>query len=293
MSMICSSCSKSIDSDSFYCKYCGVKVHLEYSTKPLSYGDIFNKIHSTLRETTKLSNTEFEAKFGIYKMYENRSLTDDQYYSILVDVIFYSGFKAATVDKYIKNIHNHFPSIDVVIKYTESDLIDIANDSNIIQNQSKIRACFKNALVMHEIIQKHESFSSYVDFMNPNKDEKSLYNFKHALERQFHFLGGITSFHFMTDIGLNVIKPDRVIIRIFKRLSLIEHDKDILKAIEIGRQMSKSTGYPIRYIDVILVLYGQLNHLGIVSICTEVNPKCELCKLKQNCSYYMSKEERA
>lgn len=293
MSMICSSCSKFIDSDSVYCKYCGVKLQIESPTKHISCGDIFNKIHTTLRETTELSNTEFDAKFGIYKMYENRSLTDNQYYSILVDVIFYSGFKAATVDKYIKNIHNHFPSIDVVIKYTESDLINIANDPNIIQNQSKIRACFINALVMYEIIQKHGSFSNYIEYLNPNKDEKSLYAFKQTLERQFYFLGGITSFHFMTDIGLNVIKPDRVIMRIFKRLSLINDDKDILKAIEIGRQMSKSTGYPIRYIDVILVLYGQLNHQGIISICTENNPKCVLCKLKQECNYYLNNEERA
>ena len=293
MNMTCAGCLKSIDIDSNYCKYCGWKVQTEISSKTLNYGEIFNKIHSTLRETATLSNNEFDAKFGMYKMYENRSLTDDQYYSILVDVIFYSGFKAATVDKYIENIHHHFPSIDVVIKYTESDLIHIINDPNIIQNQSKIRACFTNALVMHEIILEYGSFSKYVDYFNPTKDEKSLYIFKKTLERQFHFLGGITSFHFMTDIGLNVIKPDRVIMRIFKRLGLIDHEKDILKAIEIGRQMSKLTGLPIRYIDVILVLYGQLNHLGIISICTENNPKCNLCKLKQDCSYYLNNEERA
>lgn len=293
MGINCSNCMKLIDNDSNYCKYCGYKVQSELPSSVSSYGDIFNKIHASLREASLITEAEFEARFGKYKKYENRILSNDQYYAILVDVIFYSGFRAATVDKYIENIHKHFPSIDAVIKYTESDLIKIMNDPNIIQNQSKIRACFNNAHVMNEIIQKYSSFSNFIDIFNPSKDEASLHNFKQTLERKFQYLGGITSFHFMTDIGLNVIKPDRVIMRIFMRLGLIKHDKDVLKAIQIGRQMSKSTGYPIRYIDVILVLYGQMNHLGMVSICTENNPKCHLCKVSQNCTYYSNNLERA
>lgn len=67
--------------------------------------------------------------------------------------------------------------------------------------------------------------------------------------------------------------------RIFTRLNLVESNKDFDKAIEIGRLMSSQTGYPIRFIDLILFIYGQLNHPGIVSICTDSNPKCDFCPL--------------
>jgi len=257
----------------------------------IDLGIIFEEIHQTILKHTVLDKTEFEKEYGKYKYYENRVLSDNDYFNILVDIIFYSGFKASTVNKYIDNIHKHFPSYLIVQNYNQDDIDQIMKDSNIIKNERKMWACVNNAKKVDEIIRRYGSIQEYINYFEPSKNQASLAKFKKSIETQFDFIGGITSYHFMTDIGLNVIKPDRVIMRLLTRLGLVDSDKALDQAIEIGRTMSKLSGYPIRYIDLILVLYGQLNQKGITSICTESNPKCHLCGVKSYCNYFIQKPQ--
>ncbi len=65
------------------------------------------------------------AELDHYKHFEGRDLSDDQYFSILVFVAFYSGFRAATVTSKKKIIEGHFPGWKQVALYTESDIIKI------------------------------------------------------------------------------------------------------------------------------------------------------------------------
>jgi len=111
---------------------------------------------------------------------------------------------------------------------------------------------------------------------------------KEELECQFEYLGGITGYHFLMEIGLEVIKPDRVISSIFKRLGLIESDKQLLKTIFLGREFARVTGHPIRYIDVVLVTYGQQGDRAksLDGICLEKNPKCQICGIQDFCKYF-------
>ena len=94
----------------------------------------------------------------------------------------------------------------------------------------------------------------------------------------------------MTDIGLPVLKPDRAITRIFKRIGLIESKEQLLKTVIIGRRFSQETGEPIRYIDIILSKYGQMGedvNLGLDDgICLEAYPKCGLCGIQGYCDHY-------
>jgi len=66
---------------------------------------------------------------------------------------------------------------------------------------------------------------------------------------------------------------------------LIESEKDLLVAVEIGRAFSKATNFPIRFIDIIFVLYGQLSQEKIECICTEKNPKCNKGGIESECLY--------
>ena len=117
---------------------------------------------------------------------------------------------------------------------------------------------------------------------------------KEELEYRFDYLGGITVYHFLTDIGYEVLKPDRVLLRIFKRLGLIEDEKQLLKTVIQGRRFSKATGLPIRYIDIIFVKYGQQGKSEMFGlnngICLETNPNCKACGVNGNCSYFNKKE---
>lgn len=119
---------------------------------------------------------------------------------------------------------------------------------------------------------------------------------KEDLEVRFDGLGGITAYHVLTDIGLNVLKPDRVICRLFQRLGLIKGDEDVfnkqpLTTIIEGRKFAAATGHPIRYIDIVFVAYGQVKSIefGVErGICTD-NPSCNVCHATEFCNYYARK----
>jgi DNA-3-methyladenine glycosylase I len=198
-------------------------------------------------------------------------------------IIFYSGFKAEIVEKKEKIILGHFPDYKTVSNYSDADFEKIFSDSNMIKNDRKIKSCIKNAKVFDKIVIQYGSFQNYIDSFNAQSSFENLIFLKEELEYRFDYLGGVTVYHFLTDIGFNVLKPDRVILRIFKRLGLIENEKQLLKAIVLGQLFSKHTEIPIRYIDIILVKYGQQGEsekFGLKNgICLEKEPNCKVCGL--------------
>lgn len=93
----------------------------------------------------------------------------------------------------------------------------------------------------------------------------------------------------MTDIGLPVLKPDRVMSRIFIRLGLLQNKKQLLKAVLQGRKFAEATKHPIRYIDIVFVKYGQdsSKDYGIdQGICLEKKPRCSACGVQAHCVYW-------
>ncbi|HEY5557222.1 DNA-3-methyladenine glycosylase I [Acetobacterium sp.] len=246
---------------------------------------IFQRVKETLFSNSNYTQTEFDERFDVYKNYENRLMSNNEYYQLIVNIIFYSGFKAATVEKHLDTIHAYFPDYKVVLDYNLEQIEHIKNDPKMIQNKRKIDACVKNAEKIDEIVKEYGSVKAYINSFEPNLNEDCLNKLKKSLEKNFSYLGGITSYHFMTDIGLNVLKPDRVIARIFYRLGLIADENELFEAVKIGRAFSIATKIPIRYIDVIFVMYGQLNQEKLECICSEKNPKCQKCGVKIDCQY--------
>jgi 3-methyladenine DNA glycosylase len=255
-----------------------------------SYNDIFSKAESSLQDYCFLSEEDFKKNFGYYKTYESQDLTDSQYYERLVEVIFYSGFKAETVDNKMPVIKSYFSDFQSVAEYDESMIFKIMQDEQMIRNEKKISACIKNAKVFSNIVEKHGSFKKYIDTFKTEQSFENLILFKEELQYTFSFLGDITSYHFMTDIGLPVLKPDRVITRIFKRIGLIESEEQLLKTVIHGRKFSQATGHPIRYIDIVFATYGQMgndDYFGLKDggICLGKNPKCNICGIRDFCNY--------
>lgn len=283
----CGLCERRIDEDSHFCKYCGTAIVFRnedtYNEERLTY--IFQNVYKTLQTYSSYSEKEFDEKYESFKNYKNRTLSDNDYYRLLVDIIFYSGFRASTVDKYIERIHVRFPSYQVVSSYSHEEIERIKNDTNMIKNNSKIDACVHNAKKITELVGKYGSIKDFIESFDPNISDEALDNLKKSLERNFKYIGGQTSYHFMMDIGLNVLKPDRVMLRIFKRLGLIQSENDLFGAVKVGRALSKENNLPIRFIDIIFVLYGQLNQENLECICSENNPKCNICGVKSECLY--------
>ncbi|MCP4543145.1 MAG: 3-methyladenine DNA glycosylase [Chloroflexi bacterium] len=255
------------------------------------YRAIFNKIESTLISvgSKNLPKDKIRAGLDEYKKTETQTFTDADYYRILVHVIFYSGFKAETVTAKLPVINQHFPGYNIVAGYTDSDIDRILNDPQMIKNKRKVQACVQNAQTFQHIVSEHGSFQAYIVSFSPWEPFENLLLLKEELQYHFSGLGEITTYHVLTDIGLPVLKPDRVVTRIFHRLGIIKSEKLLLKAIIEGQKFAQATGHPIRYIDAVFVVYGQVQstEFGIEKgICLKNNPSCSLCGVQSYCQYH-------
>jgi DNA-3-methyladenine glycosylase I len=258
------------------------------------YKAIFDGIESTVFEvgSQNLSRERIRAELEPSKHLEGRRFADDEYYTLLVRIAFYSGFRAQTVTDKLPIIDRHFPNYKAVAEYDERKQRSILNDPRMIKNDLKIRACVENAKMFRGIIGRHGSFQAYVNALPPAHSDSEIIALRNEF-RRFKFLGERTAFHFMTDIGLPVLKPDRVIERIFKRLALVRSDSQgdalYVALIQEGRKFAAATGHPIRYIDSVFVCYGQMQakEVGLErGICLETNPSCLLCGVIEYCDYY-------
>lgn len=255
----------------------------------VAYKEIFYNIEQSLKKRSHFSETEFQAVFGSYKHYENKTRTDEEVFQLLVMVIFYSGFRAATVEGKKAAIFNHFPDHGTVALYSVEDIQRILSDPLMIRNEKKVAACVQNARTFTTIAEQYGSFQNYMHLFHADSSFENLLLLKVELEYRFCYLGGTTVYPFLTDLGFPVLKPDRVILRLFKRLGLIESERQLLKSVIHGRQFAKETGLPIRYIDIVLVKYGQQGkseEFGLSDgICLEETPFCNECGVSTYCIY--------
>jgi len=258
---------------------------------------IFFGIKKTLLDYSDCSVEEFNNEFDRFKHFEGKHFSDNDYYVILVYVTFYSGFTASTVERYREGINKYFCDYQKVMQYDNYIFNKIANDKSMIKNKLKIKACIENAKRVDGIVKHFGSFENYINSFEPDKSDENLFVLIKDLQK-FGFLGNRTTFHFMMDIGLNVLKPDRVIVRIFERLGLInkiDESKyklnDYFDVVKVGRMFSEATGLPIRYVDVVFVIYGQLDHALVNSVCSKENPRCDICGVSMYCNYSRESKE--
>jgi DNA-3-methyladenine glycosylase I len=255
------------------------------------YKQMFEAVESTILAigSKKIPREQILAELEYYKHLEGRTFTDDEYYTMLVHIVFYAGFTSQTVTDKIAVINKHLPNYTTVAGYGEREVKSILADGQMIKNRGKVQACVTNAREFEKIIAKHGSFQNYIDSFAPTKSDGNLFRMKEELERRFEWLGEITSLHYLTDMGMPVLKPDRVVRRIFARLGLAEEDAAPMVMVDEGRKFAHATGLPIRYIDIVFVAYGQMQtrELGLEhGICLERNPSCSVCGVSQDCDFF-------
>ncbi len=295
--MFCPHCGGKVLPDHRFCASCGAKQDFtfldigkdraeELQLRPIDFKDLFQKLESTLRNQSSLSKEDFDKEFGRFKNINYKNDTNEELYWKMVQVIFYSGMTAAIVTAKLPALRKYFPDYKSVKEYKEEDINRIMGDKGIISNERKIRACITNAQQFDDIVKRYGSFAAYVESFGDLDKETVLNTLKGELMR-FGFLGVRTAYHFMLDMGLNVLKPDRVICRILYRIGLIDNKGDIEKAVRVGREISIKVGLPIRYIDIVFVKYGQQGAeepFGLDNgICLGNNPRCHLCGIKEYC----------
>ena len=272
------------------------------------YKNIFDGVESTLfRESTLPTDKLREhlkpfydlEPFEILKPFkpledENFSDKDDEYYWLLVKVIFFAGIKTGIIKARLQTILKYFRDYKVVASYGSDKVNQIINDSDMLRHRPKVQACVDNARIYQSTVAKYGSFKEYLVSFEPTHPTDWFENImllREDLVCRFKFVGNVVAFHFLADIGMPCIKPDTVNCRIFYRLGLIESKPHILKAVQQGRKFAQATGHKNRYIDRVFVAYGQeeSKELGINrGICLESNPRCEVCGITNYCNYYAS-----
>lgn len=237
--------------------------------------------------------------------------TEADYFQIMVHVIFYSGMGANVVTKKLPAINRHFPSYSQAANYSEQDVLAILADPEMLRNERKIRACIENAKRFTALVKAHGSFAAYLHSKASVEDlrtgSKSIEDLRGLwTELKENFLGRTTSFHYLMEIGYNLVKPDRVITRVFSRLRLVDGlpnpdnpdpqkltDEQLWHIVQVGQKIAEATQLPIRYVDLVFVVFGQRAGQDVVGqepdlpqgICIDEKPRCYLCRVCAFCRY--------
>src|SRR5208282_4289439 len=106
--MFCYHCGNKILAGHKFCASCGVKIDLTFlnydksilatpDERILDYKELFYKMEATLKRESSLSEDEFSDIFGKFKNYHYKKDSDEGLFWKLIQVMFYSGMKAAIV----------------------------------------------------------------------------------------------------------------------------------------------------------------------------------------------------
>jgi DNA-3-methyladenine glycosylase I len=223
-----------------------------------NYNLIFDAFESSLFRHSKLPEAELRQELDAFKIDATTTFSDEAYYEKIVMAIFYSGMRADTVTGRWPTIKRYFPDWQTAAAYSEDNIELMMDNPAMLRNRRKIMYAVKNAREFKEIVGQYGSFANYLSSFRALDSFENLMLLKEVLQDRMAGLGPIMTFHFMTDISLPVLKPDRVICRIFQRLGLIADEGQLLEAVIQGRNFAVETGQPIRYIDIIFVIFGQI-----------------------------------
>ncbi|MDZ4203233.1 MAG: DNA-3-methyladenine glycosylase I [Bacteroidales bacterium] len=256
--------------------------------------NIFTELEKTFFSQSDLTKAQLTKNLKSFKKIKKQKRDDNDYFWVMVYVTFYSGFKAKTVTDKIQAIKEIFGDYEKVAKYDEIKIQKIIDSKKVIGHRQKINGIIYNANQIKAIKKQFGSFYNYLNSFGETENDTILFELIKDLKKRFKYLGGITVFHFLTDIGFNVLKPDRVLCRIFHRLGLVDSEEDLFGVIAAGRKFASATDLPIRYIDIIFVAYGQVDakpEFGLKEgICLSNSPKCELCGIYKFCQYKKKKK---
>lgn len=154
----------------------------------------------------------------------------------------------------------------------------------IIHNKRKMRDCIVNA---GNIKKMSEKFGSFGEFLNKNQKTPTI--LKGELMK-FGSIGPAVVLDYLKNIGMDFIKPDVHILRVFSRLGLIDSEVSFYPAINAAESFKLATAERLSVIDAVFWMYGSGGdgHL-IKAMCRKNNPLCNECPLTGFC---MIKAER-
>jgi len=178
------------------------------------YTDLSEKVLTVYQYAEKIVNEGgFNKQVAYLKDLMERkpfkTISVEQFFREYTWVVFTCGFKAAYVQKYWKNIKKMCCDFDIA-KAKELSFEELLEVSPI-KNKKKLKAIEQSCDIIDEcFIQKVHKIK--------DKDEaKDLFKI-------LPFIGEITVYHIMRNVGIDCFKPDRHIVHITKDLKISEED---------------------------------------------------------------------
>lgn len=214
---------------------------------------------------------------------------DDALYRLVAVIPFYAGKRSSVVSARRPTIERYFPNAATAAAYGPAMIERMLSDPAMFRHRPCIEAAIANARTVRELAQRHGSFKAYLKWVRGDDSPAAVDRAAKELGGCFNRFGPATAHHFLTDIGAPTVKPDRVLLRVFSRLGLIDDEADLDGARRVGDRIARETGYSHRFVDITLVKFGQVGdefNLGIgTGICLEQDPRCQHCRVRRQCRY--------
>lgn len=249
----------------------------------------------------------------------SQSLSDQDFWLKAATKPFYAGHLASAVQSCEK----------VMLTYLGNRAALCSTDwdggGRLFKKFMKDEGCFKHDKCLQKVItaarriERLKSFRPKLPIFEllvgklPNyTSTESLRTIYEKLNGHLKF-GPVTTFHLMTELGLPVIKPDRVLVRTSVRLGLIEKYKTKTttkyvepsitnaKAVALGQnrdfcwalqdvfqKISDETQVSMRALDFTIAKLGMepdARNGFVRTICPEKKPLCGICSAQKLCAY--------
>ena len=140
------------------------------------YRRIFEGVESTLIRigNQRCQRRDMQKRLDKYKMVSTTPFTDADYFRKIVHIVFFSGFRAETVERKLPVIDTFLSDYNVVADYGATDIRGMLDHPNMIHHRRKIQACINNARTFRSIVTKNGSFQNFIDAFNPRESFENL-----------------------------------------------------------------------------------------------------------------------
>jgi DNA-3-methyladenine glycosylase I len=251
--------------------------------------------HGLLRmRMPDVTQAEFDERLNRFMSLDYRKLSDDEICWMMAYVrLFNMGRKASMIEAKLPEFKRHLYGLERITCLNDEEQAEIAAKTGFAPQVGQIIA---NAKTYASWISECGSFSLWLKMrfgiVDTDAEPKKLKAFYSELQKLQGY-GETAPWHLITELGFFAIKPDSVICRIFYRLGLVQHPEDMSAVLEEGRKIATTLGLPPRYIDIVAVKFGQVGESSLLGtrdgICTDQNPKCNICELTRICRYFNDK----
>lgn len=244
------------------------------------------------------------------------AISDADFWHLAATKPFYSGKRAGAIREKVEQAGEHLRDYNALASESWSaggeGRAAYEADPQAYQNKKDLPRILRGA---RNIVRRQRNLGgrSLVEIFIPERDRDlspdSLQRIYKNMNGELEF-GFVTTLHVMTDLGLPVVKTDRVLTRVAIRLGLITHrskgdfdellprDMTTKQSMALGmeeefsfqlqavlREAAKATGLSMRAIDWLLVKMGMDPdpNAGFVNTICGDKPKCSICHAQPYC----------